>query len=71
MKIHSFEGEVGLLKKKLEKYDEKSEDMEAYNRKEAVIISGIAVPAASINEDCKLLVVTLLRDELLNFNTFK
>ena len=64
MKIHSLEGEVGLLKNKLEKYEEKSDDMEAYNRKEAVIISGTAVPVASTNEDCKPLVVRLFRDEL-------
>ena len=40
MNIHSLEGEVGLLKM-LEKYEEKSKDMEAYNRKEAVIIFGV------------------------------
>ena len=64
MKIHhSLGGEVGLMKTKLEKCEEKSEDMETYNRKEAVIISGTAVPAASTNEDCNTLVVGLLRDE--------
>ena len=63
MNIHSLEGEVGLLKM-LQKYEEKSQDVEAYNRKEAVIISGMAVPAASTNEDCESLVVTHLRDVL-------
>ena len=50
LKILSVEGEVGSLNKKLEKYEEKSEDMEAHNRKEAVIISRTAVSAASTNE---------------------
>ena len=63
MNIHSLEGEVGLLKM-LEKYEEKSKDMEAYNRKEAVLISSTVIPAASTKEDCKSLTVRLPRDEL-------
>ena len=63
-KINKMEIEVSALKKQIVKLEERIEDGEAYERRDALIISGSKVPPARENEDCVQVVRNLTRQHL-------
>ena len=63
-KINSLQTEISTLKKQVFKLEERIEDSEAYERRDAVIISGSKVPPPRENEDCVQVVRNLTRQYL-------
>lgn len=63
-KVKKMEVEVVTLKKQIANLEERIEDSEAYERRDALIISGSKVPPARENEDCVQVVRNLTRQHL-------
>ena len=59
-----MEIEVSALRKQIVKLEERIEDGEAYERRDALIISGSKLPPARENEDCVQVVRNLTRQHL-------
>ena len=63
-RIRSLEGEVDALKCAVARLEERVDDGDAYERRDTVVFSGEAVPAASDGENCGQLACNMLRNAL-------
>ena len=64
-KITQVQSEVAILKKQISKLEKRIEDSEAYERRDAIIISGSKIPASTgESENCVQVVRNLTRQHL-------
>ena len=63
-RIQSLEDEVRTLNKKIKKLEEKSDESEAYSRRNTIILSGNDLPAGSSTENCTQVVVDIVKSKL-------
>ena len=64
IKIENLEGEIGVMKGRIERLENQLDDNEAYERRDTVIISGPKIPPAHNDEKCDEIVCKLVSDEL-------
>ena len=62
--IEALTNEVTCLKKKINKLEEKTDDAEAYERKDVLVFSGEGIPSVEIGENCTALVCDLTEKQL-------
>ena len=63
-KIDKLQGEVAAMRTQIEKLENHIDDNEAYERRDAVIISGENIPAAQDGEKCEEVVCSLISQHL-------
>lgn len=63
-RVDELHHEVQSLKKRVVTLEDKSEDNEAYERRDTVVISGSDIPPASDNEDTAKVVTSLVKDKI-------
>ena len=63
-RIQGLEDEVRTLNKKIEKLEEKSDESEAYSRRDTTILSGNDLPAWSSTENCTQVVMDIVKSKL-------
>ena len=63
-KISELSTEVKTLKEKVNKMERLTDDADAYERRDTIIISGDKIPPASLGENSSHLVQKLVKDEL-------
>mgnify|MGYP000120833202 CR=1 FL=1 len=64
IEIDRLQLEVNTLKNKIGKLEERVDDGDAYERRDALVITGDGVPKSANGESCKEIVSTLLRRDL-------
>ena len=62
-RIQSLEDAVRTLNRKLKKLEEKSDESEAYSRRNTIILSGIDLPAGSSTENCIQVVTDIVKSK--------
>ena len=62
--IHELNKEVTFHKEKINKLEEKIDDAEAYERKDALVFSGEGIPSVEPGENCTTVVCDLLSSQL-------
>ena len=62
--INRLQNEVDIMKNKLAKIEEKSEDADAYERRDTLILSGELVPDATVGENCSYIASQIVKNHL-------
>lgn len=62
--ITALKSEVDLLKDKVARLEERSDESDAYERKDSLIFSGDALPAFATGENCTNVVCSLVKEKL-------